>query len=61
MAAQRNELESTGQIAQFKTCVGADGKKRPRQVKRKPVSVFNPTKREEKALQNSEIIKRMQE
>ena len=58
---QRQELERTAEIPQFKICVGADGKKRPRQVARKPVSVFNPTKHEEKALQNPEVVARLQE
>lgn len=50
---QRNNLESTGEIPQLDKTVGSDGKERPRQVERKPVSVFNPTKREEKALTNT--------
>lgn len=43
VGSQRKELESTGEIPQLKTNVGADGKERPRQVDRKPVSVFAPT------------------
>ena len=48
VGTQRKELESTGQIDQLATNIGADGKERPSQVQRKPVSVFNPTPREEK-------------
>ena len=47
---QRKDMESTGEIHQFETNIGADGKERPRKVTRKPVSVFNPTKREERAM-----------
>ena len=57
--AQRQQLEETGQIAQLETTMGADGKERPRQVDRKPVSIFNPTKREEKAMQNPDVVERM--
>lgn len=86
---QRKKMESTGEIHQLKTSVGADGKERPRQVERKPtllppstmweaesqerarigleeqvqarkpVSVFNPTPREERAVQRPEIVERM--
>jgi site-specific DNA-methyltransferase (adenine-specific) len=59
VSTQRESLESTGQIAQLDKTVGADGKERPRQVERKPVSVFNPTKREEKALTNPKVIERV--
>lgn len=59
VGAQRRELESTGQIDQFKTSIGADGKERPRQVERKPVSIFNPTRREERAIQNPAVIERI--
>ena len=57
----RHEMEKLGELSKLDSCVGADGKERPRQVKRKPVSVFNPTKREEKALQNPEVVERLQE
>lgn len=35
VSAQREKLETTGEIPQLKTNVGADGKERPRQVERK--------------------------
>ncbi|MBQ6738427.1 MAG: hypothetical protein IJQ57_00045 [Synergistaceae bacterium] len=55
VGTQRKKLESTGEIHQLNKTNGADGKDRSRKVNRKPVSVFNPSKREEKAMQNSEI------
>ena len=61
VAAQREKLEATSEIPKLDKTVGADGKERPRQVTRKPVSVFNPTKKEEKALSNPEVIEKMQE
>ena len=54
-------MEKGGELLKFNSSIGADGKERPRQVERKPVSVFNPTKREEKALQNPEVVERLQE
>jgi len=57
--SQRKKLERTGEIHQLNTNIGADGKERPRQVQRKPVSIFNPTKQEEKAMQNPEIVERV--
>ena len=39
VGAQREKLESTGQIAQLETSIGADGKERPRQAERKPVEL----------------------
>ena len=56
VGAQRENLESTGQIGQLDKTIGADGKAR-----RKPVSVFNPTKREERAIKKPEVVERMQE
>ena len=61
VASQRKNLEASEEIPQFDTSIGADGKERPRQVARKPVSVFNPTKREERAMKKPEVIERMQE
>ena len=59
---QRKQLEATGEIRQFETNIGADGKERPRKVERKAVvSVFNPTKREERAMKKPEVVERMQE
>lgn len=61
VGSQRKELESTAEIPQLKTNIGADGKERPRKVERKPVSVFNPTTREAKSLQNPEVVERIAE
>ncbi|MBQ3642554.1 MAG: ParB N-terminal domain-containing protein [Synergistaceae bacterium] len=58
---QREKLEVTEEIPQLNKTTGADGKERPRKVNRKPVSVFNPSKREEKALTNPNVVERMQE
>lgn len=54
-------MESTGQIAQLEKTIGADGKERPRQAQRKPVTIFNPTPREVKAVQNPAVVERMAE
>ena len=56
IAVRRQELESTGEIHQLNKRIGADGKER-----RKPVSVFNPTPREERALKDDRVIERMKE
>lgn len=50
VAARRNELERCGQIDHVSTTVDTTGREQPRQ--RKPVSVFNPSKREERAMQS---------
>lgn len=42
VAAQRRVLESTEEIPQLKTNIGADGKERPRVVQHKPVTVIYP-------------------
>lgn len=55
----RKDMESTGELCTVHTSIGADGKEYPRQVERKPVSVFNPTKREERALQVDGTVERM--
>ena len=57
VTTQRKELEATGGVAKLATSTGVDGKKYPR----KPVSVFNPTKREERAMKKPEVVERMQE
>ena len=59
VGTQRKELEQSGQLSKLDTSKGTDGKEYPR--KRKPVSVFNPTKREEKAMKKPEVVARMQE
>lgn len=61
VTAQRKKMERTAQIEQLKTSIGADGKERPRKVEHKPVSVFNPTTREAKSLQNPEVVERIAE
>lgn len=63
---QRKNMEATEEIPQLSENIGADGKKRPRKTKhhrrpKQPVSVFNPTKREEKAMKKPEVVERMQE
>ena len=55
----RNALESGGQIGHLKTRVGADGKEYPKASSKKPVTVFNPTPAEEKAIKQPKIIERM--
>jgi len=58
VATQRRELEAGAEIPHVEKLTGADGKEYPR---KKPVSVFNPTKREEKAMKKPEVVERMQE
>ncbi len=55
VGTQRKELEAVGEISHLKESVGADGKQYPR----RPVSVYNPTRREEKAIQNPAVVARM--
>lgn len=57
VGTQRKKLEQSGQVSKLDTSIGADGKEYPR----KPVSVFNPTKREERAMKKPEVVERMQE
>lgn len=59
VGTQRRDMVSTAEIPQLSTSIGADGKERPRQVERKPVSVFNPSRREMKAIQNPNVVNRM--
>ena len=65
---QRKKMVETGQLCESHSSIGADGKERPRQVERntvtapeprKTVSLFNPSKREERAIQNHDVVKRM--
>ena len=58
VAAQRRELEKIGDVEKFTTSTDTLGREQPRL--RKTVSVFNPSKREEKALLNPEVVERMQ-
>ena len=50
-------MEDKGQLSKLDTSTGVDGKTYPR----KPISVFNPTKREERTMKNPEVIERMRE
>ena len=64
IGTQRKELEAVGEIRQLSQMIGSDGKEYPRHVdavRKKPVSVFNPTKREERAMKKPEVVSRMQE
>lgn len=61
VSTQRTRLESANQVANLATSTGSDGKTYPRKVERKPVSVFNPTTREAKSLQNPEVVERIAE
>ena len=55
----RREMQSASEIPNLNISVGADGKEYPRQVERKPVTLFNPTPQEEKAIQNPDILEKM--
>ena len=44
VGTQRKGMESTAEIPQLKTSIGADGKERPRQVERKPAPKPEPIK-----------------
>ena len=59
VSAQRKELEEIGDVKKFITSTDTLGREQPRI--RKPVSVFNPTKREERAMKKPEVIGRMQQ
>lgn len=50
-------MESGGEIHHLTTHIGADGKQYPR----KPVSIFNPSKREEREVQDPDVVERMAE
>ena len=54
----RREMENIGQVSKLDTSTGLDGKSYPRQVVHKPVAVFNPSKREERALLKPEVVQR---
>lgn len=49
----RKELEENGDVEKFTTSTDTLGREQPRT--RKPVSVFNPTKREERAMKKPEV------
>ena len=48
----RREMIDDGQVVESSTSKGADGKIYPR----RPITVFNPTPREEKAIQNPAVL-----
>ncbi len=55
----RRDLERRAQIAHIDKSTDTLGREQPRQ--RKTVSIFNPTAREQKAIQNPAVIERMAE
>ena len=55
----RKDMEQSGQLSKLDSSIGADGKERPREVQRNHVAVFNPTPREEKAIQNPAVLEKM--
>jgi len=59
VSRQREKMEKDGQLLHCNSSIGADGKERPRQVQHKPVAVFNPLPREERALQNPAVINKL--
>ena len=59
VTVQRKELEGRGEIPHVESSIDTLGREQPRT--RKPVSVFNPTKREEQAMKKPEVVSRMQE
>ena len=61
VASRRDILEAGAEIPHLDVTTGADGKQYPRQVERKPVTIFNPTRREEKAIQKPDVVERMAE
>lgn len=54
---QRRNLEESGDVAKLATSIDTRGREQPRD--RKPVTIFNPTRREEKAIQNPDVVERM--
>ncbi|MDL2254337.1 ParB N-terminal domain-containing protein [Ruminococcaceae bacterium OttesenSCG-928-I18] len=57
VGAVRNEMVEAGNVEKFTTSIDTMGREQPRQ--RKPVSVFNPTRREEKAIQDPDVVDRL--
>ena len=51
----RKDMEESGELCDSHSSIGADGKERPR----KPVSVFNPTPAEKKAIQNPAVLAKL--
>jgi len=56
VSARRSEMQGIGEIPQSSRQT-KDGRIYP--AERKPVSIFNPTKREEKAIQNPAVVQHM--
>jgi ParB-like chromosome segregation protein Spo0J len=50
----REKMEDENQLLQSHSSIGADGKERPRQVERKPITIFNPT--ESKIISAKELV-----
>ena len=57
VGSQRKELERRAEIPHVKAMVDTLGREQPRQ--RKPVSIFNPSEQEERALQNPDMLERI--
>lgn len=56
VSARRDELERIGEIPQSSRQT-SDGRMYP--AERKPVTIFNPTRREEKAIKNPDVVERI--
>ena len=66
VASRREKLEACSEIPNIETITDTLGRKQPRKKNRnkqpkQPVSVFNPTKREERAMKNPAVVERMKE
>ena len=71
VSATRKQMEQSGDVLKINTSTDTLGRTQPRNRKpkhkskleqpHKPVSVFNPTKREERVMKKPEVIARMQE
>ena len=57
VSRQRKKMEDAGDVLQCNTSIDTLGREQPRQ--RKPVTIFNPSKREERAIQNPAVVERM--
>ena len=60
VSGTRQELISNGELCKLHTSIGADGKEYPRKVQRKPIAIFNPTARDERAIQNPAVLKKLE-
>lgn len=59
VGSQRKNMIATAEIPQLLSTVGADGKERPRELKRTHVAVYNPSARETRALLHPEVVESM--